>query len=235
MYEPLKIASEILEDVKEILVEEKNKDEDCISLYDIAQLMKKTNNDYERIKGIYESRCDEIIKSKLGSYDSLVIYDFDYDEKRLCIGVKIWPDDYKDITFAKSEDDLYISKSESSWDKEVFAYLSAELVNLYDELIKFLSFKKEKRYKLKTVNSNFFVSIGSFGVDILAKSSTNQFDHDFKLSFNSYTNDYKCYCNSSTVLNAFRGKEEEIFQRIFVKISDCPKWSQSTLYEIRQN
>ena len=85
MYEPLKMTSEILEDVKEILGEEKNKDEDCISLYDIAQLMKKTNNDYERIKDIYESRCEEIIKSKLGSYNGLIIYDFNYDEKELCM------------------------------------------------------------------------------------------------------------------------------------------------------
>ena len=36
------------------------------------------------------------------------------------------------------------------------------------------------------------------------------------------------------VISAFRGKENEVLRRVFVKIKDCPKWSQTILYEIRQ-
>ena len=51
----------------------------------------------------------------------------------------------------------------------------------------------------------------------------------------SYNNSYELVCNSSIVNEIFTGKETEIFKSIFVKISDCPKWSQAMLYEIRNN
>lgn len=57
----------------------------------------------------------------------------------------------------------------------------------------------------------------------------------FELSSYNYKNEWGYDCNSNTVISAFQGKESEIFKRIFVKISDCPNWSQPVLYEVRQN
>lgn len=234
-YKPLTSSSEILEEVKRVLLAEKNKDEDCISLYDIAKLMKKANNDYDRIVDSYKSCCSSMIKSRFGNSTSLIIYDFDYDKNELRIGFNYVGDDYDKIIFSKKNGDLYISKSESCWGKDVFAVLGAKLSKLYDELMSFSVRKKEKSYGLRAVNSNFLVDISSYGVDIFVRSSPNQFMKDFELSSHSYSNDYKCNCNSSIVISAFQGKESEIFRRIFVNISDCPEWSQPILYEIRQN
>ena len=227
-YKPLTSSFEILEEVKRILLTEKIKDENCISLYDIARLMGKTYDDYDKIKNSYKDYCTFMVKSSFGSSTSLVIYDFDYHKKELSIGFK-YVNDYDKITFCKQNNDLYISKSESCWDKDVFAVLGVELSKLYDELMNFSSRKNEKSHELKAVNSNFLVDISFYGVDIFVKSK------DFKLSSHSYNNTYKCDCNSSVVISAFQGKEKEIFEKIFVKISDCPEWSQPILYEIRQS
>ena len=60
------------------------------------------------------------------------------------------------------------------------------------------------------------------------------FDTEFKLTSYSYNNKYDYDCNSNTVISTIQGKEDELFKRIFVKINDCPKWSQQLLYQIRQ-
>lgn len=236
-HKPVTSRSQILEEVKKSLVSDKIKNTDCISLYDVATLISQTEHKYLSIEKSYYSCFDYKIDLEFGSSSSVVIYSFDYDNNELRIGFNYCAgvDDYDDIVFEKKDGDLYISKSESCWDKEVFAAIGVELSQLYDELIKYSAYKKEYCYGINPINSSFVVNISSYGVDIYTKLPTNRFMNDFKLTFTSYGNEYKYDCNSTTVISALRGKENEIFKRIFVKISDCPKWSQPILYEIRQN
>ncbi len=196
--------------------------------------MEKSRDDYNKIKESYEDRCNFMIESRFESVANLIIYDFNYYEKELIIGFR-YGSDYGKITFSKRNGDLYISKSESYWDKDVFAVLNVELSELYDDFINFSSRKNEVRFGLRAVNSNFLVDISFYGVDIFVESSTNLYKKDFNLSSNSSSGTYIYDCNSSVVINACQGRENEIFERIFVKISDCPKWSQPILYKIRQN
>lgn len=88
---------------------------------------------------------------------------------------------------------------------------------------------------IKPVNSNFNVKISYHGVWVSVKDFANKYVNELELFAPSYNNDYELECNSSIVNEAFNGKETEILKRIFVKISDCPEWSQTKLYEIRQN
>ena len=78
------------------------------------------------------------------------------------------------------------------------------------------------------------VDLSPYGVNIYINSSSNKFSKDFEISFPSYKNGYNYKCNSSSVLTALRGKEDEIFKKIFIRIDDCPEWSKQTLYQIRQ-
>ena len=237
-YKPITSSSEILEETKSILLTEKNNSSDCISLFDIAQLLKKMQHDYDMIKERYKSQFKSIIKNAFGDSSDIVIYDFDYKKKLLKIGFKRWHSgDYDDICFAKQNDDLYIVKSKSWYDKDVFAELSSGLSKLYDELISFADYKDDAnaKYNTKSVNSSFGVDISHYGAGIFVKSQGNSYSKDFQLFSPSYDNDYSIKCNSSIVNEAFKDKESEIFKRIFVKIDDCPVWSQAMLYEIRQN
>lgn len=237
-YKTITSRSEILEETKSILLTEKNNSSDCISLFDIAQLLKKMNHDYDMIKERYNSQFERIIKNAFGDSSSIVIFDFDYEKKLLKIGFKMWSSgDYDEICFAKQNDDLYIVKSKSLYDKEVFAELSSGLSKLYDKLISFADYKDyaNAKYNTKSVNSSFGVDISHYGAGIFVEFQGNSYSKDFKLFSPSYNNDYSIECNSSIVNEVFKDKESEIFKRIFVKIDDCPVWSQAMLYEIRQN
>lgn len=237
-YKTITSRSEILEETKSILLTEKNNSSDCISLFDIAQLLKKMNHDYDMIKERYNSQFKRIIKNAFGDSSSIVIFDFDYEKKLLKIGFKMWSSgDYDEICFAKQNDDLYIVKSKSLYDKEVFAELSSGLSKLYDKLISFADYKDyaNAKYNTKSVNSSFGVDISHYGAGIFVEFQGNSYSKDFELFSPSYNNDYSIKCNSSIVNEVFKDKESEIFKRIFVKIDDCPVWSQAMLYEIRQN
>jgi len=236
-YKPITSSSKILEETKSILLAEKNNSSDCISLFDIAQLLKKLRHDYDMITERYKYQFESIIKNAFGDSSSIIISDFDYKNKILKIGFKRWSlGDYDDICFAKQNDDLYIVKSKSCYDKEVFAKLSSELSKLYDELISFADYKNggNAKYKTKSVNSSFGVDISHYGAGIFVQSQENSYLNDFKMFSPSYDNDYSIECNSSIVNETFKDKESEIFKKIFVKIDDCPEWAKSSLYEIRQ-
>lgn len=238
-YNPITSSSEILEEAKSILLAEKNNSSDCISLYDVAQLLKKLRHNYDMVEERYKSQFKSILNSTFGDSSSIVIYDFDYKNKLLEIGFKRWnlDDDYDYISFAKDNDDLYIAKSKSWYDKEVFAALSSGLSKLYDEFMSFTDYRDDSKakYNINSVNSNFGVNISHYGAEVFVKSQRNPCFNDFKLFSPSYDKKYSLECNSSIVNEAFKNKEEEIFKRIFVKIDNCPEWSQAMLYETRQN
>jgi hypothetical protein len=178
-----------------------------------------------------------VLDSKLPD-SSFIFYKFDYEEMTLNISFKRYrPGNWKDIYFAKQNGDLYVVKSESPWTNEVFKVLSSCLSEMYDELSKYSHYKNSKyaKFDKKSVNSNFVIQITHSGVYILVKGFGNLFSNELELFAPSYKNDYVLKCNSNIVNEAIKGKETEIFKRVFVKISDCPEWSQSMLYEIRQN
>lgn len=236
-YKPITTNQKILEEVKDILNSENNKDNNCISLYEVSLLLKKLNNDYEMMKLSYESRCESIIKSTFSDNSAFVIYDFDYKNKLLRIGFAscYLHDDYGDIHFAKTNNDLYIAKSKCDHAEEVFTVLSSDLSKLYDEFMTFADYNDDDKsnFYIKPVNSRFCVEVSRFGVEIYVNSRTNLYQRDFKLFSSSY-GEYSIKCNSSIVNDAFKNNEDEIFKRIFIKIDDCPEWTKSTLYEIRQ-
>jgi len=229
-YKPLTKSSEILEEIKNLLVSEPNKDNDCISLYDIAQLIKRKNTEYERDKHSCDNHFDYVISSKYLSSSRIVVYDFDYDKSELRIGFK-YKKDYDDIIFAKEDEDLYLKESESYRGKEILVELGDSLSKLYDKFIQYRDFKKQSLYGFKSVNSNFLVAVNAYEVSIFVRKFLNA----FRLASTNYNDNYFYDCNSNTVISALKGKESEIFKRIFVRITDCPKWSQPILYEMRQN
>lgn len=238
-YKPITSRTEILEEVKNVLLAQNIKDNDCISLYDVLMLLKKLNNEYDSVIRRYENRFDYIVKGRLGNSSSVRYHDFDYQKNILHISFSRYRScSYGDIYFAKQNGDLYVAKSESYWTNEVFSVLSSTLSEMYDELLKYADYNDYHQFvkdDKKSVNSNFNVKISNHGVRILVKDFNNRCMNELELFAPSYKSGYKLKCNSNIVNEAISGKETEIFKRIFVKISDCPEWSQTMLYEIRQN
>lgn len=237
-YKPITSKTKILEEVKKVLFSPKNKDNNCISLYDVLILLKKLNNEYDSIEERYENRLKYMVHNKIDDDSSVCFHELDFEKKMIHISfARYRSSDYDDIYFTKQNGDLYIIKSESYYTDEVFSALCSTLSEMYDELLKYADYKDYKYMKndIKPVNSNFSIKISNHGVWITVEDFTNKHLKELELFAPSYNNCYELECNSSIVNEAFNGKETEIFKRIFVKISDCPEWSQTMLYKIRQN
>lgn len=237
-YKPITSRTEILEEVKNVLLAQKNKDNDCISLYDVLMLLKKFNNEYYSVEKRYKNRFNYIVKGRFDEYSSVCYHGFDYEKNILHISFRKYRiSNYDDMYFAKQNGDLYVVKSEGCWTDEAFSALSSSLSEMYDELLKYADYRDYKFTKndRKPANSNFSIKISYHGVWISVKDFNNRYMNELELFAPSYKGGYELKCNSSVVNEAISGKETEIFKRIFVKISDCPEWSQAMLYEVRQN
>lgn len=231
-YKPVSDSKDILEELKNTLIQEKNKDTNCISLYDIAKLLKQKNLEYNRLKKSYEIIFNNSIHSRFKNDSSCVVYNFNYDNNELLLGFKHYKE-MKEISFKKSDGDLYISSTESPYAKDILTMLGNDLSNLYDEFIQFSDFIEQFNYNIIS-NSIFLVNISKYGVRLYAQSKSNIFSNSFELSSYSYSNEYDYDCNSNIVVSAIQGKEDEIFRKIFIRIDDCPAWSKQTLYQVRQ-
>ena len=237
-YKPLTTSTEILEETKKILLAEKNKDNDVVSLFDVSLLLKRKDRKYKHEKDKFEDVLDEIVKSKFCDDSAIINYGIDYETKELKIGFKRWRSgDYEKIYFSEKNDELYIAKSESHYAKELFSVTSHILTKLYSDLMQYADYQdtNKGKYAIHAVNSDFLVNVWKYGVEIYVKTPNTHFSNDFELNSPAYDNRYDLECNSSIVLDAIRNQEQEIFKRLYVKIDDCPEWCQDELYVIRQN
>lgn len=226
-YKPITSSSAILEELKNILTVEINKDSNCVSLYDVAKLYRKTEREYLNVQNTASSNMQRKLR---GKYDDSMAYigGFDYVKNTLKIDFYLF-NKFESVYFSKEDNDLYISKSETYHDKEILFLLGDELSYLYDELLKYEDYLIQFHYYFRPVNSNFLANISNYGVSIQTSMQ------DFRLSAYNWNNEYTYDCNSNVVLSEYKGNETEVLKRIFVKIEDCPEWSRQQLYEIRQN
>ena len=236
----------ILEEIKNTLKKEKNKDIDSISLFDVIKLIDKKHWNFEDKKHELEQTifCNSSIFYPIGK--TPFKSNFDYNNNELII-------DYcgETVSFKKEFDNLKIVKLPEvkiSIDerikellKEILVKSGTEVSSFYDECLNYRGFNTESNEAIKSTNSNFIININKDRVEIIINSnSNNKNTEDFKLVFetkeNNYRNynfKYKYYYNSNEILSLLRNNEDEILKRIFVKIEDCPKWMHTDLKKIR--
>ena len=237
VYKPITTKTEILEEIKDVLMAPKCMNKEYVSLYDVMMLNREISSDYDNIERKYSSELKSNLASKLGNSSSICIHKFDYEKNLLHVSAKRWSaNDYDDIYFTKEDGDLRVVKSESCWTDEIFSAISSTLSKMFDEYILYKEFKNWDRSKngIKSINSNFIVDINCYGVSIYVNNPNNRYKHEFKLFAPSYTSDYSTECNSSIVIDAVKGNEREILKNIYVDIRDCPIWMQGILHMNRK-
>ena len=207
--------------------------DDAISLYDIAQLLKQKNRQYERDEHKYDDYFDRAINEKFSNSASFIVYGFDYDTLELRVGFKRW-DSYDEIRLKKENEDFYVSESKSYYANDILVLLGNTLSNLYDTLLSYKEIKEDRVNNIKPVNSSFLVNISQYGVTIFVKSKENRYKNDFELTSYSYTEDFDYECNSNNIISAIKGNEYELLKKILMNIEDCPKWMQPLLYELKK-
>lgn len=234
-YKPLKNSTSILEEIKRILVTENNFDANCVSLYDVTKLLKKRNYDMEQTEKHYKSLLESKCKSIYHKFRGIVVYGLDYDDNELRFGINFGDGffDYQDIIFAKNNNDLYLKSDSTEFrsGRKLFLNCSSIIDECYDELIKFKDYKTQFRYGLKPLNSCFFINISSNGVSLCNNSF--KYQSDFVIGLDSDSEEYSYSCNSNSILEVLRGNEDNVLKKVFVNISDCPKWMQEQLHSLR--
>jgi len=228
-------SSEILKEIRNVLTKEKCNDLEKVSLYTISKIVNEKMCEYEKTKHAFDQNLDYIIKSKYGSGSYITIFDFDYTNKNLRLlfnsHVNFGREDDKTFVFSKEDGDLYLSYGKDEG-HEIFYLVGNHLSKLYDEFMKHKDFMTQSIFKI-TSDSKFLINVTKYGIDVCVPSQNNQFKYDFELSLSSYSKKYNCYCNSNNIISSIKGKEDEVFKRIFVKIEDCPENLRQTLYEMR--
>ena len=219
-----------LTEIKDILNSDINTDSNCISLYDVSNLISNTSDRIDEIK----LSCIEEIES-YSPYSNLHLHiEFCYDKNELTIKYNHPQSCNTTIIFTKKDDDMFIKESDN-FDNALYIFkkLSKEITKLYNELEKHKYFYTQKKEDLHAVNSNFSVNINHKEITISTDTKINESDFLITVENQKYGN-YDIKCNSNNILNIITGQADKIFKRIFIKISDCPEWSQPLLREFRQ-
>ena len=111
-YAPILNSKEVLEKIKKASLNEKIKDSDSISLYDLASIIKTKYKKLEEIKKVNSEKLEEVYNTKTNSNKSILIHDFDYKNNEMSIGVSFFSD-WPSIYFKKNNNTLYVSRTET--------------------------------------------------------------------------------------------------------------------------
>ena len=229
---PVTKSVKVLEEVKNVLLSESNKDSDCISLYIVAQALKIIKKSHSKMIIKHINQLKSIVKDAGLKYNYILIWDsqFSNGELELSLGDN---SGVKHVTFAKDDDELYIKQNETSTSNEkIFMLFGSTIAHVFEEdMLYYKNALSNYTHECESVNSNLYVTIADDGVYISDSTTAKSFE----LCFSTSKDSYSCESNSYKIVNALSGKGDEIFKKIFVKIEDCPEWSRDYLYEIRQN
>ena len=235
--------SYILEAIKKVFLAPKNKNNDCVSLYDILFILKIMNMEYNSIINKYNNTLTSITQNKINRKGSTFkgsvrILGVDTEKNIIHIsfdryGFDIW----SDIYFTKQNGDLILLKNEEpNHEDDVFYAFSSTLSEMYEGLSEYSNYKDNKYSKndIKAINSNFSIRISSNGVWLFVNDLNNKTINEFQLFAPIYKSGYELKCNSNIVSQEFYGKETDIFKRIYVKIDDCPECIRHRIPELRE-
>lgn len=227
---------DIIEELDKVLLEGKNKDEDAISLYSVAHLVKDINNEYEDTKNNYEDKLNSTVRDLINSDSIIAFHDIDLKEKKIKLSFREYSFmDFEEITFSLEDDDIRLLNSDGYNASLVFPSISNTLKDMYDDLEAFSNFKDYQNSSInkEAINTDFNVDISHYGVSLYKKDFNDK--KYVELSSPSYSDKYKLNANSGKLNKAFDGFEDDIFKNVYIKIEDCPKWSQAMLKEKRQD
>lgn len=239
-YKHLNSDLEIYDELKNIFNSEDIYDETAISLYDVLKTIQKKLIEYDSVKNIYEDYFERLLKRR---FDRPIIKIEDNLRGNNELSMLFTPDYYKErpsksITFSENDFGLYIKNDKTSYRKDIYSALpSSDIVNCYCDLLPYSDFLKERKEYIKPLNSNFYVNIDRFGVELSNKKSCFSDNFSF-FAFSGYggyrKGEFRCNKKLSRSYSMIIDNENELLKKIFVEIEDCPKWSKKTLYQARE-
>lgn len=222
---------QIIEIINNIRYNEKiNIDVEYVSLYDVAELIKRKHVEY-RTKEKYIVKCLNNSEDSTFLKSSHFSIDFDYDFRELIISL-YKTDNYEkieSIIFTKKDGILCIKGFQSHIAKFILNKYNDFLSELYDILNYFALINHG--YHLKPLDSDLSIEFNEHRVDLIIYDQISKF---YLLSYIFSSNKYLCSINNHNIINALSEISPLIFYKTYVKIVDCPECNREDLYQIRQ-
>lgn len=220
----------ILEEIRNLFHEDQLKNNDCTTLYDILCLVNKYDSKYKFITDNYGDIFNTLLK-RIYPNSNMYIKDYDFNNKIL--NISFTNNNRKESIFiGVNEYNKFYVINNTKYGNTVLGYIENYLFKLYSDLDKFKGFKTEHSYLLKSSNSKFRVDINNHSVKLYYRVIRNQRLTDFEIKKDIFNKNYTYNCNSTEILDITQGHEKELFNRVFVKIEDCPEWSKSLLCDL---
>lgn len=233
---PVIKTSEILKEIRNVLTRTKTNDLESISLYDVFKVINQNSKKYENLKYSFANNFENILNSKCKRKFTVNIYDFDYanDMLKLSLDSKINSDWYRSeyMYFSKVNGKICLSSEKTLNSDIVLFLLGNHLSKLHDHFMTYKDFVMQNAFNVAT-DSKFVINITRNGIDVSSTIIRNRFKNDFRI-FLANNGVCKYDFNSTDITKLLNGKEKELFEKIFVKIENCPKHLHNSLYEIRK-
>lgn len=216
--------------------------EDYISLYDLNQIVLKTNQEYnDLLRSINKELAEKYGNIEIEFFVSACIWAIVCKQYRYKLPVKI------------GKEDLYLSKNTENSLVQIYkrnegpslvklnmediqllninTKITADLSYMYDELMKYASFFFEEEYFKPLINSNLTANITPWFISIGLKPTTNPLILSFS-RFNKYKFDLEMSEMMSEIMNEKKvDKYDLIFKKAFIRIGNCPAYFQKIIYD----
>ena len=228
--------NKILEKLKKLISDKNVKNRDYISLYSITKLLKSSSKKLNVLKETCARSMEQLIYEECGQYINIVIGGLDSSSKKLSIGIKTNPliesEQYKNIVFSKENNELCINRTEldATSNAIILRTTGSIISNLYDELAKYSGYKDINSSNIKIPGSIFSCEINKDKVTV--EGNINGIE--LQIISQTDTSQNNVSSNSSILINAIKGHEDELFKKAYIKINDCPKYLRKTLKEVRR-
>lgn len=241
-----KSNKEVLQELKEIITREENRDENCVSISTVVDLYKQKRLERE-----------EKLNCCIGKMLTAKIH---YTYKIRWVEFKGFKNNTLCFTYTKdngepSDNTIYVKYDYEEEDLEILdGYYRAntgttdflkkagnELLDLYMYCAENCDYEKEYQ-NMSTVQSDFKLTIpakpgyfkidnGDFGITCWIINNNNDTEDTEKSNYR-----YEENSNSYKIINYLTQEgSKKVFDKLFVNIEDCPKCFQSELRNIRQN
>lgn len=236
-------ATDVLEEIKKVLLDERKQENTCMSIYDsdniiplyeVVDIVRQKQNGYQKIKDSYSEKIKSAYRTKAEEQVGLYIRDFDYDKMELEISfARYYLGNYTDCFFKKQDNDLTARTTIGYRDVTELLLPAGNIISeAYDKFLEYKAFKNQESCHLRPLNSNFLIDINCYGIKIY--TNTTPCFNIFSLESKNYSIGYRYECNSNNIIEVLKGKEDELYKKIFVRIDECPEWMHGILYEKRQ-
>lgn len=228
LYKPVSNAETLAERVQSVLEYEDDLNPELVSAYSVWLMYKQVDEDFKKMRDRLSQQIEGLVKLVNPKY---YIYLHEPHIFADHVTLAIHTDDWNHFCFRKENGDLYIHRAIGDVNFNLLKLVGAYVEEYYDYWMSLDKVSNQYVVGRKHIDSGFFYGFMKSGVhvcnDYFLYSST------FTVDAFSSAKGFNCECNSHNVLKLLTGREDEFVQKIFVSISDCPKWMQEKLKEMR--